>query len=116
MSYETVPTITILRNGDPVRINASDYVEGVDELASGQNAPEAAQDENLTNLDVPTEPTPVLPENAPQPVQLGLVKKGRKYFVVNAGTGEPVEMDGIDSDGYSTEAAAVEAAQAAMVA
>ena len=95
MLHETVPTMTVIRFGEPVRINVSDYDPKVDKLASDS-------------------PKPAV-EPAVEPVQLGLVKKGRRYFVVNAITGESVEMDGVDSDGYTTEEAAIAAAQAAMV-
>lgn len=102
---EMLPTVIVMRGNMLVRINADDFDPKVDKLAKGENAPE---------------PTPAA-QPAPEPqstaaVQLGLVKKGRRYFVVNATTGEPVEMDGIDADGYTTEAAAIEAAQAAMAA
>lgn len=103
---EMLATVTVLRDGNPVRINATDYNAAVDTLAPDSPEPAA----------VASEPAAVAPEPAADTVQLGLVKKGRKYFVVDASNGEPVAIDGIDADGYTTEAAAIEAAQGAMVA
>lgn len=104
MSYETLPTMTVIRFGEPVRINVTDYDPKVDKLPENEKPRKAAA------------PAPVVepqPES-PAALQLGLLKKGRRYFVVNLATSEPVVLDGIDADGYTTEAAAVAAAQAAM--
>lgn len=109
MSYETVPTVTVMRGKATVRINASDYDPKVDKLVETAPAPEPE-----VVVEAAPEPEPEAAVADEQPVQLGLVKKGRRYFVVNVATGEPVELDGIDVDGYTTEAAAIEAAQAAM--
>lgn len=111
MNEEMLPTVTVIRDGNPVRINASDYDPKVDKLAKGEPAPKAP--EPVAEPAMAAEPTQE-PTVTADPVQLGLVKKGRRYFVVNAATSEPVELDGIDADGYTTEDAAIAAAQAAM--
>ena len=110
---EMLATVTVLRDGNPVRINATDYDAAVDTLAPDSPEPAAVASEPAA---VASEPAAVASEPAADTVQLGLVKKGRKYFVVDASNGEPVAIDGIDADGYTTEAAAIEAAQGAMVA
>ena len=97
MSYSSCPTVVIFRDGNPVRINESDY----DPVVDGECQPDIF--------------SPVA-EPVAEPVALGLLKKGRKYFVVNQTTSEAVEMDGIDPEGYSTEAAAIEAVQAVLAA
>lgn len=102
MLHETVPTMTVIRFGEPVRINVSDYDPKVDKL------PEDAKPQKSAA------PAPEPQPELPAALQLGLLKKGRRYFVVDLATSEPVDLDGIDTEGYTTEAAAIEAAQAAM--
>ena len=105
MAHETVPTMTVIRFGEPVRINVTDYDPEADQLPDGESAP---------IVEPTVEPTVESTVESVAANQLGLMKKGRRYFVVNLATSEPVELDGIDAEGYTTEAAAIEAAQAAM--
>lgn len=118
MSDETLPTMTVIRFGEPVRINVSDYNPDTDTMpgdAKPRKAP-APEPQAAPAPEPQAAPAPA-PAPAPEPsasTQLGLVKKGRRYFVVDLATSEPVDLDGIDADGYTTEAAAVAAAQAAM--
>ena len=126
MSDETLPTMTVIRFGEPVRINVSDYNPDTDTMPGDAKprkapAPEpqaapAPEPQAVPAPEPQAAPAPA-PAPAPEPsasTQLGLVKKGRRYFVVDLATSEPVDLDGIDADGYTTEAAAVAAAQAAM--
>lgn len=102
MLHETLPTMTVIRFGEPVRINVSDYDPKVDKLPEDVKPRKSAA------------PAPEPQPEQPVAMQLGLLKKGRRYFVVDLATSEPVDLDGIDTEGYTTEAAAIEAAQAAM--
>lgn len=106
MLHETLPTMTVIRFGEPVRINVSDYDPKVDKLPEDVKPRKSAAPA--------PEPQPEPQPEPPAALQLGLLKKGRRYFVVDLATSEPVELDGIDIEGYTTEAAAIEAAQAAM--
>lgn len=113
MSEEMLPTMTVIRGGNAVRINVTDYDPKNDKLPEDEKPRKAA---------APAPKPEPQPEPAPEPepeapaaaVQLGLLKKGRRYFVVDLATSEPVDLDGIDVDGYTAEADAVAAAQAAM--
>lgn len=114
MSDETLPTMTVIRFGEPVRINVSDYNPDTDAMPGDAKPRKAPAPEPQAT---PAPEPQAAPAPAPEPsasAQLGLVKKGRRYFVVDLATSEPVNLDGIDADGYTTEAAAVAAAQAAM--
>lgn len=111
MSQETIPTVTVMRGTVAVRINATDYDPSVDKLAPESEEPAPAAP--VAEEPAPAAPVAAVVETATVPA-LGLLKKGRRYFVVSQETSEPVSIDGIDEDGYTTEAAAVAAAQAAM--
>lgn len=88
---EILPTVRVIRNGNECIINEADFNPETD-----------------SHVDAAVEPTP-------EPTgQLGILKKGRKFFVVDTGTSQPVEREGLDASGYASEAEAVQAAQSAM--
>ena len=102
-SHGILPTVTIVRDGEHVRINESDFDPETMELAAEPvETPEPVQTTDTT------EPQ--------QPAQLIVMKQGRKFFVADL-MGQKVEGEaavalGISDAGYSTEAAA----QAALAA
>lgn len=107
---EIIPTYTVKReDGVVCRINQRDYDPAihtiVDDIAP---APEPASE--------PEQPVPA-PEPAGEPEQpaatpsLGVSKIGRKFFVVDLADGKPVDLDGIDPDGYKSDTDAIAAAQ-----
>ncbi len=108
--YETVPTITVLRNGEEAVINVEDFNSATDKKI-GEKAPKA--------------PKPAKPEAAPTPkqeavpspaakLQLGVQRDGDKFFVIDLNTTEKVTLDGVDEDGYDTDSEAITAAKEAM--
>lgn len=109
MSEEMLPTMMVIRGGSPVRINVTDYDPKNDKPAEDAKSRKAAV---KPEPQPEPQPEPEAPAAATQ--QLGLLKKGRRYFVVDLATSEPVDLDGIDVTGYTTEAEAIAAARAAM--
>lgn len=112
-SHGIVPTVTIVRDGIHFRINESDFDPETMTLA------ETPETDGITDPDpVPSDPAPepdvVSPPAAP--VQLIVMKQGRKFFIADT-MGQKVEGEaaaalGIADTGYSTEADA----QAALAA
>lgn len=94
---EILPTVRVVRNGNECIINETDFNSETDKRVDA------------------AEPTPAPVAVAAEPTgQLGILKKGRKFFVVDTGTSQPVEREGLDASGYASEAEAVQAAQSAM--
>lgn len=94
---EIIPTYTVQReDGVVCRINQRDYDPAihtiVDDIAP---APEPASE----------------PEQPAATPSLGVSKIGRKFFVVDLADGKPVDLDGIDPDGYKSDTDAIAAAQ-----
>lgn len=100
---EMTDTIIVKIGEQVIRINASDFDAETMEVV---DAPEPA---------IAAAPVAdIAPVTDSAPVQLGVVKQGRKYFVVDAATSLPVDIEGIDKDGYKTDVEAIEAAQKVM--
>jgi hypothetical protein len=91
-----LPTVTIKTKNGAVRINESDFDPDQMELFDAVTEPAAP---------APTEPAAPAPT---EPQQLLVMKSGRKFFIRD-NMGGVVEAEGINPDGYSTEAAALEA-------
>lgn len=106
---QMLPVYTVQReDGVVCRINQRDYDPAIHTIVDGvaQPAPE------------PEQPAPAPePEPASEPEQpaatpsLGVSKIGRKFFVVDLADGKPVDLDGIDPDGYKSDTDAIAAAQ-----
>ena len=77
---DELPTVTVIRDGQPVRVNMTDYDAKRDELAQA----------------------PVQQADALQAEALAVVKRGRKWFVTDP-TGADVKIEGIDAGGYKDE-------------
>ncbi len=108
--YETVPTITVLRNGEEAVINAEDFNSATDKKI-GEKAPKAPKPAKPEAAPAPK------PEAAPAPatkMQLGVQRDGDKFFVIDLNTTEKVTLDGVDEDGYDTDSEAITAAKEAM--
>lgn len=96
---QMLPTYMVKReDGVTCRINQRDYDPKIHKI-----------------VDQKAEPAPAAP--APQPAapavtpSLGVSKIGRKFFVVDLADGKPVELDGIDAEGYKSDTDAIAAAQ-----
>lgn len=134
---QNIPTVTVHRDGQDVRINLADYdrERDGDILASDPGVPNqpVAPPQDETPVEEPPAVPPVTeagqvppvpamnaaeeraPVEAPvtAPVQAdaptrAVVKRGRKFFVTDA-TGKDVVADGIDATGYTTESNAWDA-------
>ena len=99
---QMLPTYMVKReDGVTCRINQRDYDPKIHKIVD-QKAPAAP---------------PPAPAPAPQPAapavtpSLGVSKIGRKFFVVDLADGKPVELDGIDAEGYKSDTDAIAAAQ-----
>ena len=117
---QMLPTYTVKReDGVVCRINQRDYDPKthkiVDDVAPVAPAAEPEQPVAATEPKQPAPAAPVAPAAEPeQPAvtpSLGVSKIGRKFFVVNLADGKPVELDGIDADGYKSDTDAIAAAQ-----
>lgn len=104
---QMLPVYTIRReDGVVCRINQRDYDPAIHTIVDDV-APAAPK---------PAAPAPA-PEPASEPEQpaatpsLGVSKIGRKFFVVDLADGKPVDLDGIDPDGYKSDTDAIAAAQ-----
>lgn len=103
---EMLPTHTVKReDGVVCRINQSDYDPAIHEIVDA--AEPASEPEQAA-----VEPEPASePEQAAVAPSLGVSKIGRKFFVVDLADGKPVELDGIDAEGYKSDTDAIAAAQ-----
>ena len=116
--YETVPTMTVLRNGKEAVINVEDFNSATDKKI-GEKAPKAPKPAKPEAAPAPkpeAAPAPK-PEAAPAPAakpQLGVQRDGDKFFVIDLNTTEKVTLDGVDEDGYDTDSEAITAAKEAM--
>ena len=98
-SHGILPTVTIIRDGQHVRINESDFDPETMDLASGEPTLADMCDaivQSTVTIDAPT--------------QLIVMKQGRKFFVADL-MGQKVEGEaaaalGISDAGYATEAEA----------
>lgn len=122
---ETVETVLIKTANGPVRINKTDFKNGVHELhdatqpvvaASVNPALVAAKTAQAAFTTPPPSPEPT---PAAVPVQhvglpkLGVVKVKSKFYAANTETAQVVTgIPGIDDDGYKTNAEAWAAVQA----
>lgn len=102
---EVLPVVTIVTENGNVRINASDYNPEIHTLADDE-----------TPAPTPQEPvTPQVSEgdngrqHTPATVTRVAKKIGAKWFVVDT-DGNKIEAEGIDANGYKTEADAWSAA------
>lgn len=103
---EILPTITVIRNGNECIINESDFDPATD-VVPGKAAPSPTSTRGRPRKAVETEPP------APEPSGvMGILNKGEKFYVVDTGTSEPVEREGLDTDGYLSEDEALQAALA----
>ena len=92
---QMLPTYMVKReDGVTCRINQRDYDPKIHKIVD-QKAPAP-------------EPQPAAPAVTPL---LGVSKIGRKFFVVDLADGKPVELDGIDAEGYKSDTDAIAAAQ-----
>lgn len=110
-----IETVTINRNGGPLRINAADYDAERDGPLMAEAGPEAVMSgtnqpgTSIGAVSGPTQPQDgASPATSPEAVSDGpkpaaVVKKGRKFFVSDA-QGNPVVSEGIDAAGYANEA------------
>lgn len=94
---DSIPTVLIKTENGPVLINEADFDPKTMKLADVEAAPAPAP-----------EPAPVAPAAPVTPTQLLVMKSGRKFFIRDS-MGQEVTAEGIDKDGYTTEAAALEA-------
>ncbi len=102
--YETVPTMTVLRNGGEAVINVEDFNSATDKKI-GEKAPKAPK--------APKQEAPEQEAPTAKP-QLGVQRDGDKFFVIDLNTSEKVTLDGVDEDGYDTDSEAITAAKEAM--
>ncbi|QWY83167.1 hypothetical protein [Rhizobium phage RHph_X2_24] len=91
-----VPTVVIETDNGPVTINKSDFDASKHKLVEGEAVQVAAETEPPAG-----EPQPQQPQT--EPAQLLVSKKGKKFIVVDA-AGNVIEREGIDADGYGSEA------------
>lgn len=106
---QMLPVYTVRRkDGVVCRINQRDYDPVIHTIVD-DIAPAPAPE--------PEQPAAPAPEPASEPEQpaatpsLGVSKIGRKFFVVDLADGKPVDLDGIDPDGYKSDTDAIAAAQ-----
>ena len=100
---QMIPTYTVLReDGVVCRINQRDYDPAIHTIVDDV-APAAEPEQPAAPAAEPEQPA-VTPA-------LGVSKIGRKFFVVDLADGKPVELDGIDADGYKSDTDAIAAAQ-----
>lgn len=111
-SHGILPTVTVVRDGQHVRINESDFDPETMELASGEPTLADLCDAIVQSIDepAPVEPTSTEPQ---QPAQLIVMKQGRKFFIADL-MGQKIEGEaaaalGIADTGYGTEAEATAA-------
>ena len=103
---QMLPTYTVKReDGVVCRINQRDYDPKTHKIVDGV-APAVEPKQ-------PAEPAAPAaePEQPAVTPSLGVSKIGRKFFVVDLADGKPVELDGIDADGYKSDTDAITAAQ-----
>lgn len=135
---QNIPTVTVHRDGQDVRINLADYDRdrdgdilasdpGVDVAAlNPPEAPpqsetpvetppavppvtEAGQEPPVPAMNAAVDRAPVeAPVTAQEPPARAVVKRGRKFFVTDA-TGKDVVAEGIDATGYTSESDAWDA-------
>ena len=118
---QTLKTVTIKTDRGPVRINESAYDPEKHALDGGETppAPPAPQNPEPGALGgkepapgakepAPSDPTPPAPPAPEGGEKLMVVKKGKKFVVVD-GEGKAVERDGLESSGYDAEQAAWDA-------
>jgi len=106
---QTLPVYTVKRDDGVVcRINQRDYDPAIHTIVDGA-APEPAAPEPAAPE--PAAPEPAAPAEAAVTPSLGVSKIGRKFFVVDLADGKPVDLDGIDADGYKSDTDAIAAAQ-----
>ena len=123
---QNIPTVTVHRDGQDVRINLADYNRDRDGdiLASDPGVPPQSEPPAVPPVTEAGQVPPVPAMNAAEeraptgasvtaPVQAdaptrAVVKRGRKFFVTDA-TGKDVVADGIDATGYTTESNAWDA-------
>src|SRR5690606_10467106 len=83
---------------------------GGDPAPAAPSAPDSSGGDNAAPMPIDPLKQAAAPVTA-SPNQRLVMKKGSKYIVVD-GTGQPVEMDGIEKGGYKTEEAAWNAIRA----
>ena len=99
---QMIPTYTVQReDGVVCRINQRDYDPAIHTIVDSAEPEQSA---------APTAPA-TEPEQPAVTPSLGVSKIGRKFFVVDLVDGKPVELDGIDADGYKSDTDAIAAAQ-----
>ena len=111
---QMIPVYTVQRDDGVVcRINQRDYDPAIHKIVDDVEpaaAPEPAAPEPAAALE-PAAPEPAAPTEAAMTPSLGVSKIGRKFFVVDLADGKPVDLDGIDADGYKSDTDAIAAAQ-----
>lgn len=102
-----IETVMIETDNGPVRINKADYNEETHKLHKPTKKEEKAEQDarEATN-------DPNTPNQTDQPTQRLVAKKGKRYFIVDQ-HGADVKADGVDPNGYETEADAWKAAMPA---
>lgn len=106
---QMLPVYTVQReDGVVCRINQRDYDPAIHTIVDGAAQPAPAPASESEQPAVAPASEPEQPAVAPS---LGVSKIGRKFFVVDLADGKPVELDGIDAEGYKSDTDAIAAAQ-----
>lgn len=116
---EMQPTVTVMTDNGPVRINATDYDPEKHRLAEGEESVrDAATITSETKIETPPPPPVEKPAPAPEvttdvakPVMPGTMQEGAKWFVVDMNA-DNAKIG--DTNGYPSKKKADEAAVALM--